>query len=252
MGGLQRQLSSSLSSLSMSSYPSSSDLSPQPSDTSTYSCSTLPSKGRKAARKPKYHGKAIKVLLQWVQRCTLQWVYKISNLLQSFKSCWIQEYSHTSIVSKTKIPTGYFKNSFESVRMIICFVPWLLGVKSFILEKNLIKLFCQLHVKLSRYGLEVHDFGKSWRSGLAFLALVKSINPVMVDLRESFFRDPKENIQQAFMIAHHSLDIPPLLEPEGKSFLTYSKSKRFTLWLCDVPRVKCRWLHYFEKLHCSF
>ncbi|XP_030577751.1 calmin isoform X2 [Archocentrus centrarchus] len=136
MGGLQRQLSSSLSSLSMSSYPSSSDLSPQPSDTSTYSCSTLPSKGRKAARKPKHHGKAIKVLLQWVQRCTLQ------------------------------------------------------------------------------YGVEVHDFGKSWRSGLAFLALVKSINPVMVDLRESFFRDPKENIQQAFMIAHHSLDIPPLLEPE--------------------------------------
>ncbi|XP_035764561.1 calmin-like, partial [Neolamprologus brichardi] len=136
MGGLQKHLSSSLSALSMSSYPSSNDLSPQPSDTGTYSCSTLPSKGRKAGREAKYHGKAIKVLLQWVQRCT------------------------------------------------------------------------------SKYGVDVKDFGKSWRSGLAFLALVKSINPDMVDLRESFHRDPVENIRQAFMIAHHSLDVPPLLEPE--------------------------------------
>ncbi|XP_004542319.2 uncharacterized protein clmnb isoform X3 [Maylandia zebra] len=136
MGGLQKHLSSSLSALSMSSYPSSNDLSPQPSDPGTYSCSTLPSKGRKAGREAKYHGKAIKVLLQWVQRCT------------------------------------------------------------------------------SKYGVDVKDFGKSWRSGLAFLALVKSINPVMVDLRESFHRDPVENIRQAFMIAHHSLDVPPLLEPE--------------------------------------
>ncbi|XP_037606216.1 uncharacterized protein zgc:100997 isoform X1 [Sebastes umbrosus] len=137
--GLQRHLSSSLSSLSMSSCPSSSDLSPQPNDIGSYSCSTLPSKGRKAAREPKYHGKAIKTLLQWVQGCT------------------------------------------------------------------------------SKFGVEVQDFGKSWRSGLAFLALIKSINPALVDLRESLSREPRENIQQAFMIAHQSLDIPPLLEPEDVS-----------------------------------
>ncbi|KAM9339197.1 calmin-like [Symphorus nematophorus] len=150
-GGLQRHLSSSLSSLSMSSYPSSSDLSPQPNDIGSYSCSTLPSKGRKAAREPKYHGKAIKTLLQWVQRCT------------------------------------------------------------------------------SKFGVEVHDFGKSWKSGLAFLAMIKSMNPALVDLRESLSREPRENIQLALMIAHHSLDIPPLLEPEDvlytspdeKSIITY-------------------------------
>ncbi|XP_040919837.1 uncharacterized protein clmnb isoform X2 [Toxotes jaculatrix] len=134
--GLQRHLSSSLSSLSMSSYPSSGDLSPEPNDIGSYSCSTLPSKGREAAREPKYHGKAIKTLLQWVQRCT------------------------------------------------------------------------------SKFGVEVHDFGKSWRSGLAFLVMIKSINPDLVDLRESLSREPRENIEQAFMIAHHSLDILPLLEPE--------------------------------------
>ncbi|KAM9356103.1 uncharacterized protein clmnb [Pholidichthys leucotaenia] len=135
-GGLQRHLSTSLSSLSGSSYPFYSDLSAQPDDIGSFSCNTLPSKGRKAAREPKYHGRAIKMLLQWVQRCT------------------------------------------------------------------------------SQYGMDVHDFGKSWRSGLAFLALIKSINPQLVDIRESLSREPKENLQQAFKIAHHCLDIPPLLEPE--------------------------------------
>lgn len=130
-GGLQRHFSSSLSSLSASSYPSPSDLTPQLDD---YSCNTLPSKGRKAAKE--YHGKAIKTLLQWVQRCT------------------------------------------------------------------------------SKFGVEVHDFGKSWRSGLVFLAMVKSINPSLVDLRESLSREPRENAQLAFVIAQHSLDIPPLLDPE--------------------------------------
>ncbi|XP_068432561.1 interaptin [Clinocottus analis] len=137
--GLRRHLSSSLSSLSTSSSPFSSDLPPQPNDIGSYSCNTLPSKGRKAAREPKYHGKAIKTLLQWVQRCT------------------------------------------------------------------------------STFGVEVRDFGRSWRSGLAFLAMIKSIKPDLVDLRESLTRPPRENLQLAFTIAHHSLDIPRLLEPEDVS-----------------------------------
>ncbi|KAK2856519.1 hypothetical protein Q5P01_005254 [Channa striata] len=135
-GGLQRHLSSSLSSLSMNSYPSSSDLLPQPNESGSYTRNTLPSKGRKRARESKYHGKSIKTLLKWVQRCT------------------------------------------------------------------------------SKFGVEVHDFGKSWRSGLAFLAMVKSINPELVDLKESLSREPKENIEQAFMIACQYLHIPLLLEPE--------------------------------------
>ncbi|XP_033931889.1 interaptin isoform X2 [Pseudochaenichthys georgianus] len=137
--GLQRHLSSSLSSLSMSSYPSSSDLSPPPNDISSYFCSTLPSKCKKAAKQLKYHGKAIKTLLRWVQRCT------------------------------------------------------------------------------SKFGVEVHDFGRSWRSGLAFLAMIKSINTALVDLRASLSREPRENIKLAFMVAHHNLYIPPLLEPEDVS-----------------------------------
>ncbi|XP_029902725.1 calmin [Myripristis murdjan] len=150
-GGLQRHYSSSLSSLSMSSYDSSGDLSPLSINTSPYSSSTLPTKGRKAARTDKYHGKVIKMLLLWVQRCT------------------------------------------------------------------------------SKFGVEVRDFGKSWRSGLAFLALIKSIDPALVDLRGSLTREPREIIQEAFMIAQHSFGIPPLLEPEDvtctspdeRSIITY-------------------------------
>ncbi|XP_054900442.1 calmin [Poeciliopsis prolifica] len=135
-GGLQRHLSSSLSSLSLSAYPSTCDLSPQTRDNDGYSCNTLPRKGKKAEREPKYHSKAIKTLLHWVQRCT------------------------------------------------------------------------------SKYGVDVDDFGASWRSGMAFLALIKSIKPELVDLRQSLSKEPRENLRQAFMLAHQCLDVPPLLEPE--------------------------------------
>lgn len=74
---------------------------------------------------------------------------------------------------------------------------------------------------LCRFGVEVFDFGMSWRSGLAFLAMIKSIDPDLVDLRDSLSREPRDNIQLAFTVAHHSLDIPPLLEPEGKNILLH-------------------------------
>ncbi|XP_038582277.1 EH domain-binding protein 1 isoform X1 [Micropterus salmoides] len=164
--GLQRHLSSSLSSLSMSSYPSFSDLAPQPSDIGSYYCKTLPSKGRKTAREPKYHGKAIKTLLQWVQTCT------------------------------------------------------------------------------SKFGVEVRDFGKSWRSGLAFLAMIKSFNPAFVDLRESLSREPRENIQLAFMIAHHSLDIPPLLEPED--VLCTSPDEQSVITYVSMFLGRCSGIHEYR------
>ncbi|XP_072295640.1 uncharacterized protein [Eucyclogobius newberryi] len=81
----------------------------------------------------------------------------------------------------------------------------------------------------AKFGVEVPDFGWSWRNGLAFLALIKSLNPDLVDLRQSLTKDPEENLNQAFRTAHQSLDIPPLLEPQDvtcsypdeKSIITY-------------------------------
>lgn len=72
--------------------------------------------------------------------------------------------------------------------------------------------------------MEVEDFGKSWSSGLAFLALIKSINPALVDLRASSLREPRENIQQAFTLASRSLGIAPLLEPDGTTVAKTSAS----------------------------
>ena len=67
-----------------------------------------------------------------------------------------------------------------------------------------------------RFGVEVYDFGKSWMSGLAFLALIKSIDPALVDLRDSLTKEPRDNVHRAFGIAQHNLGIPPLLDPEGR------------------------------------
>ncbi|XP_052002056.1 calmin-like [Xyrauchen texanus] len=65
-----------------------------------------------------------------------------------------------------------------------------------------------------KYGVAVQDFGKSWTSGLAFLAVIKSIDPSLVDMRRALLRSPRENIEEAFRTAHYSLGIPRLLEPE--------------------------------------
>ncbi|XP_073683049.1 uncharacterized protein [Garra rufa] len=65
-----------------------------------------------------------------------------------------------------------------------------------------------------KYGVAVQDFGKSWTSGLAFLAVIKSIDPSLVDMRRALLRTSRENIEEAFRTAHYSLGIPRLLEPE--------------------------------------
>ena len=62
----------------------------------------------------------------------------------------------------------------------------------------------------------MHDFGKSWTSGLAFLAIIKSIDSSLVDMRRALLRTPRENLEEAFRTAHYTLGIPRLLEPEGR------------------------------------
>ncbi|XP_036398544.1 calmin [Megalops cyprinoides] len=132
-------------------FPSSSSLSslPNSSDSDT-SHSSTPSDERRPSIALRDHGKAIKTLLQWVQRRT------------------------------------------------------------------------------RKYGVAVQDFGKSWTSGLAFLAVIKSIDSSLVDMRRALLRSARENIEDAFRTAHYSLGIPRLLEPEDvtinpdeQSIMTY-------------------------------
>ncbi|XP_063803687.1 calmin isoform X2 [Pseudophryne corroboree] len=65
-----------------------------------------------------------------------------------------------------------------------------------------------------KYGVAVQDFASSWRSGLAFLAVIKAIDSSLVDMKKALEKSPRENLEDAFSIAQQSLRIPRLLEPE--------------------------------------
>ncbi|KAB1275410.1 Nesprin-1 [Camelus dromedarius] len=64
-------------------------------------------------------------------------------------------------------------------------------------------------------GTEVKDFGRSWRSGVAFHSVIHAIRPELVDLEKVKGRSNRENLEEAFRIAETELGIPRLLDPEG-------------------------------------
>uniref|UniRef100_A0A3B3USN7 Calponin-homology (CH) domain-containing protein n=1 Tax=Poecilia latipinna TaxID=48699 RepID=A0A3B3USN7_9TELE len=79
------------------------------------------------------------------------------------------------------------------------------------------------------FGIEVKDFGSSWRSGVAFQAVVHAIRPDLVDMEVVRRRNNRENLEEAFALAENELGIPRLLDPEDvdvdkpdeKSIMTY-------------------------------
>ncbi|XP_037541085.1 nesprin-1 [Nematolebias whitei] len=80
-----------------------------------------------------------------------------------------------------------------------------------------------------RLGLEVKDFGPSWRTGLAFFAVINALRPNLVDMEQIWRRPNRENLHEAFKLAETELGIPQLLDPEDvdvdkpdeKSVMTY-------------------------------
>uniref|UniRef100_H3A1G7 Calponin-homology (CH) domain-containing protein n=1 Tax=Latimeria chalumnae TaxID=7897 RepID=H3A1G7_LATCH len=80
-----------------------------------------------------------------------------------------------------------------------------------------------------RMGIEVKDFGLSWRSGVAFHSVIHAIRPELVDMEKLKGRSNRENLEEAFAIAETQLGIPRLLDPEDvdvdkpdeKSIMTY-------------------------------
>lgn len=68
---------------------------------------------------------------------------------------------------------------------------------------------------LRQSGIEVKDFGRSWRSGVAFHSVIHAIRPELVDLEKVKGRPNRENLEEAFTIAETELGIPRLLDPEG-------------------------------------
>ncbi|XP_039212135.1 calmin isoform X1 [Crotalus tigris] len=68
--------------------------------------------------------------------------------------------------------------------------------------------------KTRKYGVAIQDFTSSWRSGLAFLAVIKAIDSSLVDMKQALDKCPRENLEDAFCTAQDHLGIPRLLEPE--------------------------------------
>uniref|UniRef100_A0A8C2F311 Calponin-homology (CH) domain-containing protein n=1 Tax=Cyprinus carpio TaxID=7962 RepID=A0A8C2F311_CYPCA len=79
------------------------------------------------------------------------------------------------------------------------------------------------------FGIEVKDFGPSWRSGVAFHSVIHAIRPDLVDMDIVRKRSNRENLEEAFSVAENELGIPRLLDPEDvdvdkpdeKSIMTY-------------------------------
>ncbi|XP_009983840.1 PREDICTED: nesprin-1-like, partial [Tauraco erythrolophus] len=78
-------------------------------------------------------------------------------------------------------------------------------------------------------GIEIKDFGQSWRSGVAFHSIIHAIRPDLVDMEKVRGRSNRENLEEAFTLAEAELGIPRLLDPEDvdvdkpdeKSVMTY-------------------------------
>ncbi|XP_045417303.1 calmin isoform X2 [Lemur catta] len=81
-------------------------------------------------------------------------------------------------------------------------------------RKAIKTLLAWVQRKTRKYGVAVQDFAGSWRSGLAFLAVIKAIDPSLVDMKQALEDSTRENLEKAFSIAHDALHIPRLLEPE--------------------------------------
>ncbi|XP_078191827.1 calmin isoform X6 [Callithrix jacchus] len=81
-------------------------------------------------------------------------------------------------------------------------------------RKAIKALLAWVQRKTRKYGVAVQDFAGSWRSGLAFLAVIKAIDPSLVDMKQALENSARENLEKAFSIAQDALHIPRLLEPE--------------------------------------
>uniref|UniRef100_A0A667WZP7 Spectrin repeat containing nuclear envelope protein 1 n=1 Tax=Myripristis murdjan TaxID=586833 RepID=A0A667WZP7_9TELE len=94
-------------------------------------------------------------------------------------------------------------------------------------RKALLRWVQQIATK--HLGIEVKDFGPSWRTGVAFFAVILALRPNVVDMERVWRRSNRENLQEAFSLAETELGIPQLLDPEDvdvdkpdeKSIMTY-------------------------------
>ncbi|XP_078516238.1 calmin isoform X2 [Lissotriton helveticus] len=115
-----------------------------------------------------------------------------SSSLSSFPSGTDSDTSHPSTPSTERNMSLTIKDQRKAIRALLHWVQQ----------------------RTRKYGVAVQDFATSWRSGLAFLAIIKAVDSSLVDMKDALDRSPRENLENAFRIAFQSLNIPRLLEPE--------------------------------------
>jgi nesprin-1 len=81
----------------------------------------------------------------------------------------------------------------------------------------------------SNLGIEVKDFGPSWRDGYAFMGLINAIDENLIDIENYRNASNKSRLHTSFNVAETNLGIPKLIEPDDldipkpdeKSVMTY-------------------------------
>lgn len=94
-------------------------------------------------------------------------------------------------------------------------------------------LWCQR--KTAPYNnVNVQNFHNSWKDGLAFCALIHRHRPDLLDYSQLHKGDPIHNLNLAFDIAEKHLDIPRMLDAEGKSIIFSNPSESISIlsYLC--------------------
>lgn len=66
----------------------------------------------------------------------------------------------------------------------------------------------------SNLGIEVKDFGPSWRDGMAFMGLINAIDENLIDIEHYRNASNKSRLHQSFSVAENELGIPKLLDPD--------------------------------------
>lgn len=81
-------------------------------------------------------------------------------------------------------------------------------------------LWCQR--KTAPYkNVNVQNFHNSWKDGLAFCALIHRHRPDLINYNELSREDTVKNLTLAFDIAERELNIPKMLDAEGKLFCIF-------------------------------
>lgn len=96
-----------------------------------------------------------------------------------------------------------------------------------------------MYMFLRYHGIEVKDFGPSWRNGVAFQSVVHAIRPDLVDMEVVRRRSNRENLEEAFSLAENELGIPRLLDPEGAVDLSYLFALRIPYYSDSIAVGMC-------------